>query len=154
VSGKASKGAVPYPDVAQLEVWYHAGIDPDVVRAVVMDRIKWKPLASLVVLDKPVCDRWAQVQQTRGRAAAAPPPAKKGPTVLTDEQWTVLVKMYHQHGAWGHNGPTPDCVGCEAPVDILASYGYGQGEEAVMACEATPVVIVLVHQRFCNSVVV
>jgi hypothetical protein len=115
----ASKGTIQYPNCASLDAWRKIGIDPDVVRAVCMDRIKWKPVHSLAKIDRAVRERWAQVQQTRARAAVALPAAKRGPAVLTEEQRTVIVKMYYEAGAWGHTGPSPDCTGCEAPVDVI-----------------------------------
>jgi hypothetical protein len=80
-----------------------------------------KPIGTLHHYDEDVRNVWRQTQEWRARSAG-PPGAKKP---LTEEQWTILVKVYYEHGGWGHPGPTPDCTGCEAPADILAQYGFG-----------------------------
>jgi hypothetical protein len=99
------------------------GLDVNVVRQVVMEAIKRKPVRTLFHFDKPVRERDAQLKAARSRPSVA---AKPEPKALTDDQWTVAVKLFRNCGAWTAPGPSPDVTGCQAPKDILESYGYGR----------------------------
>jgi hypothetical protein len=116
-----SKGTC-YPDCSILADWKRDGLNVDIVRAAVMERVKFKPPATLTRLDKDVRDRCAQVQAARLRPAVKP----VGPVVRTDEQWIIAVKLYRDAGVWSADGPSPDCYGCQAPADVLEMFGYGR----------------------------
>jgi hypothetical protein len=119
-----SKGIIPYPDCNALREWKKDGLDVNVVRQVVMEGIKRKPMRTLFHFDKPVRERDAQLKAARSRPSVA---AKPEPKALTSDQWTMAVKLYKQHDQWSAPGPSPDVTGCEAPADVLESYGYGRG---------------------------
>jgi hypothetical protein len=120
----ASKGTIPNPDCNALREWKKDGLDVNVVRQVVMEGIKRKPVRTLFHFDKPVRERDAQLKAARSRPSVA---AKPEPKALTDDQWTMAVKLYRDCGAWSAPGASPDMRSCEAPKDILESYGYGPG---------------------------
>jgi len=119
-----SKGTIPYPDCNALREWKKDGLDVNVVRQVVMEGIKRKPVGTLFHFDKPVRERCQQVNQARAHQSAAKPPPEPKP--LTDDQWTIAVKLYRDSGGWSAPGASPDVTGCLAPRDILESYGYGR----------------------------
>jgi hypothetical protein len=90
-----------------------------------MDRIKRakdQP-RSVFYFDEAVRERCAQMAKIGRPAGPRPAPAPEQPP--TRDEWTTLVKFYRESGAWAHRIPSPDCLGCEAPPDILASYGCG-----------------------------
>jgi CO/xanthine dehydrogenase Mo-binding subunit len=97
--------------------WFNGGGESSATMHVSKDGIR-----SMFALDVPVLERCAQMAKIDARPPRAP---RAPPKPLTEDQWTVLVKVYHDTGGWGHTCPPPDHTGCEAPVDILASYGYG-----------------------------
>jgi len=117
----ASKGIIPYPDCNALREWKKDGLDVNVVRQVVMEGIKRKPVGTLFHFDRLVRERCQQVNQARAHQSAAKPPPEPKP--ITEEQWTIAVKLYRNTGGWTAPGPSPDVTGCQAPRDILESYG-------------------------------
>jgi hypothetical protein len=119
----ASKGIIPYPDCTALREWKKDGLDVNVVRSVVMECIKRKPVGTLFHFDKPVRERCQQVNQPRAHQSAAKPPPEPKP--ITDEKWTIAVKFFRDIGVWPDDlGPPPDQSGCRAPLDVLGSYGF------------------------------
>ena len=119
----ASKGIIPYPDCTALREWKKDGLDLNVVRQVVMEGIKRKPVRTLFYFDKPVRERCQQVSQARAHQSAATPPPEPKP--ITEEQWTIAVKFFRDIGVWPDDlGPPPDQSGCRAPLDVLESYGF------------------------------
>ena len=117
-----SKGTILGANSDCLHDWKADGIDIDLARSVVSEGIKRDgPRSTLKYWDKPVRERDAQ----RKAAAARPIAIKPAPAALTADQWTIAVKLYFNTGAWSAEGPSPDCTGCRAPADVLASYGYG-----------------------------
>jgi hypothetical protein len=119
----ASKGIIPYPDCTALREWKKDGLDVNVVRQVVMEGIKRKPVRTLFYFDKPVRERCQQVSQARAHQSAATPPPEPKP--ITEEQWTIAVKFFRDIGVWAdHWGPPPGHTGCRAPLELLQSYGF------------------------------
>ena len=46
----------------------------------------------------------------------------------TAPNWRAHVKLFHDHGKWLADGPTPDQPGCLAPAEVLEEFGYLPGK--------------------------
>lgn len=113
VQAYAEANSPTLPETSRAEMWIAQGYQEDICLAVVAERVRRKPNASLAYFDEAIAEAHAKKAPPR-KAINGPPPI----------DWDVVLTSYKKFGHWSRDaGNDPGSPNCRAPPEILRKYG-------------------------------
>lgn len=113
VQAYAEANSPTLPETSRAELWITQGYQEDICLAVVAERVRKKPNATLAYFDAAIAEAHTKKAPPRKAIGALPP-----------LDWDAVLKTYKAIGHWSRDaGPDLQSPACRCPPEFLEKYG-------------------------------